>query len=124
MGRARSAFVCTECGARAARWLGRCPTCGAWSTIVEEPETTAPRAAEFVAPDTTAKTGRPVALRDIAGGGVPRIPTGIPELDRVLGGGLVPGAVILLGGEPGIGKSRSRSSSPRAWSGEARRCST
>src|SRR5262245_43465186 len=105
MGRARSSFSCTECGARAARWLGRCPTCGAWSTIVEEPEVEPSRAAEFVAPDAAPKSARPVALRDVAGGGTPRIPTGIAELDRVLGGGLVPGAVILLGGEPGIGKS-------------------
>jgi DNA repair protein RadA/Sms len=105
MGRARSSFSCTECGARAARWLGRCPTCGAWSSIVEEAETPAPRAAEFLATKPAAETRGAVALGDVAGGGTPRVATGIPELDRVLGGGLVPGAVILLGGEPGIGKS-------------------
>jgi len=105
MGRARSSFSCTECGARAARWLGRCPTCGAWSSIVEEAATPAPRAAEFLATKPAAETRGPVALGEVAGGGTPRTPTGIPELDRVLGGGLVPGAVILLGGEPGIGKS-------------------
>jgi DNA repair protein RadA/Sms len=107
MGRARSSFSCTECGARTPRWLGRCPTCGAWSTIVEDPEVAAPRAAEFVGAGAgpSTRAARPVALRDVAGGGVPRVATGIGELDRVLGGGLVPGAVILLGGEPGIGKS-------------------
>jgi DNA repair protein RadA/Sms len=102
VGRARSAYACTECGARAARWLGRCPGCGAWSTLVEEPELRAQRAAEFAA--APVRPG-PVALRDVASDGAPRVATGIPELDRVLGGGLVPGAVVLLGGEPGIGKS-------------------
>lgn len=101
----RSVYACTECGAQSPRWLGRCPQCGSWSTLVEEVETPPSRAAEFVAPAPGATAGRAVALRDVAGGGAPRIPTGIGELDRVLGGGLVPGAVVLLGGEPGIGKS-------------------
>jgi DNA repair protein RadA/Sms len=106
LGKARSAFSCTECGARHARWLGRCPTCGAWSSLVEESDAPASKGAEFVATAAEqAPSGRAVALRDVAGGGAPRRATGIPELDRVLGGGLVPGSVILLGGEPGIGKS-------------------
>ncbi|RIL07591.1 MAG: DNA repair protein RadA [Proteobacteria bacterium] len=104
MAKRRSVFHCTECGAQSPRWLGRCPQCGAWSTLMEEPDAAPARAAEFVATPSAA-AAKPVALRDVAGGGAPRIPTGIGELDRVLGGGLVPGAVVLLGGEPGIGKS-------------------
>lgn len=106
MAKARSSYSCTDCGARHARWLGRCPTCGAWSTLVEQSDAPAPRGAEFLAPSPgLAPSTKPIALRDVAGGGAPRIETGIPELDRVLGGGLVPGSVVLLGGEPGIGKS-------------------
>jgi DNA repair protein RadA/Sms len=102
----RSHYSCTDCGARHARWLGRCPSCGAWSTLVEQSDAPAPRGAEFLAPAPgLAPSTKPIALRDVAGGGAPRIETGIPELDRVLGGGLVPGSVVLLGGEPGIGKS-------------------
>lgn len=105
MAKRRSVYACTECGAQSPRWLGRCPQCGAWSTLIEEVESAPSRAAEFVTPAPGARAGKAVALRDVAGGGAPRIPTGISELDRVLGGGLVPGAVVLLGGEPGIGKS-------------------
>lgn len=105
MAKRRSVYACTECGAQSPRWLGRCPQCGSWSTLVEEVEAPPTRAADFVAPAPGATAGKAVALRDVAGGGAPRIPTGIGELDRVLGGGLVPGAVVLLGGEPGIGKS-------------------
>jgi DNA repair protein RadA/Sms len=101
----RSVYACTECGAQSPRWLGRCPQCGSWSTLVEEVESPPSRAAEFVTPALGATAGRAIPLREVAGGGAPRIPTGIGELDRVLGGGLVPGAVVLLGGEPGIGKS-------------------
>ncbi|HYB12681.1 MAG TPA: DNA repair protein RadA, partial [Myxococcota bacterium] len=106
MARSRSVFACTECGAQHPRWLGRCPGCGAWSTLVEEPlgpERSTGR--EFLAGPLAAGRPAPVALRDVAAGDAPRIPTGIGELDRVLGGGLVPGSVVLLGGEPGIGKS-------------------
>jgi DNA repair protein RadA/Sms len=102
--RARSSFACTECGARAPRWLGRCPACGSWSTLVEEVEAKPARAAEFGV-EMKPETSRARPLREIAGDDAPRIATGIAELDRVLGGGLVPGAVVLLGGEPGIGKS-------------------
>ena len=104
--KARSSYSCTECGAHHARWLGRCPTCGSWSTLTEQSDAPAPRGAEFLASSPgLAPSTKPIALRDVASGGAPRLPTGIAELDRVLGGGLVPGSVILLGGEPGIGKS-------------------
>jgi len=104
--KARSSYSCTECGAHHARWLGRCPSCGGWSTLVEQSDAPAPRGAEFLASSPgLAPSTKPIALRDVASGGTPRLHTGIAELDRVLGGGLVPGSVILLGGEPGIGKS-------------------
>ncbi len=100
MARPRSVYACTDCGAQQPRWHGRCPACGAWSSLVEEPE--APRRA------STADARGPsaaVALGSLQGAASERLATGLGELDRVLGGGLVPGAVVLLGGEPGIGKS-------------------
>jgi DNA repair protein RadA/Sms len=108
--RVRSVYACTTCGAQQPRWLGRCPECGAWSSLVEEPvagsgaSPAAPRDLLRVEPGP-ASTGKPRALREIEASSTPRRPTGIPELDRVLGGGLVPGSVVLLGGEPGVGKS-------------------
>jgi DNA repair protein RadA/Sms len=109
MGKARSIYACTECGAQQPRWLGRCPECGGWSTLVEErvgaAEGAAPR--ERLAVETVAATGdaKPRRLAEIDADAVPRLETGIAELDRVLGGGLVPGSVVLLAGEPGVGKS-------------------
>ena len=107
MPRARSVYACTACGAQQARWLGRCPECGSWSTLVEEAAAAAGSAARDllrVEPGPAA-SGKPRRLREIEASATPRLATGIPELDRVLGGGLVPGSVVLLGGEPGVGKS-------------------
>jgi DNA repair protein RadA/Sms len=88
--------ACTECGYAAARWFGRCPGCGAFGTLVEE----APPAAGG------AREPRPVLrLVDVEADEAERIPTGVPELDRVLGGGIVPASLVLVGGEPGVGKS-------------------
>src|SRR5262249_6792494 len=80
----------------------RCPECGAWGSLVEEPVGGEGAARELLAP---ASASKPRRLAEIDAAGAPRIPTGMGELDRVLGGGLVPGAVVLLGGEPGVGKS-------------------
>jgi len=106
--RARSVYACTTCGAQQPRWLGRCPECGAWSTLVEEAAAGAgggaPRDLLRVEPGP-AGGAKPRQLREIEASATPRRATGIPELDRVLGGGLVPGSVVLLGGEPGVGKS-------------------
>ena len=103
MARPRSVHACTRCGAQQPRWLGRCPECGSWGTLVEEPVGDGePAARELVAPASPAKPRR---LDEIDPDAAPRIATGISELDRVLGGGLVPGAVVLLAGEPGVGKS-------------------
>src|SRR5688572_9058699 len=103
MAKARNVHRCSECGAAHPAWLGRCGTCGAWGTLVEE--VAAPVASASV---RAARAGAGAAARPISdddGPTEPPLPTGLAELDRVLGGGLVPGSVTLLGGEPGIGKS-------------------
>jgi DNA repair protein RadA/Sms len=107
MARARSIHVCHECGAQAPRWLGRCPGCGAWGSLVEEraPEAELPAAGDLLGLAQAPGSAKAVRLRDVDARAAPRTRTGIEELDRVLGGGLVPGSVVLLGGEPGIGKS-------------------
>lgn len=95
-------FACQSCGHTSPRWVGRCPGCDAWNSLVEEASADAsPRR-------QSKKTSAPavVPLSDVDGGGeAARIPTGTAELDRVLGGGLVPGSAVLVGGDPGIGKS-------------------
>ena len=98
MARARSSFVCSECGHGEPKWQGRCPGCGAWNTMAEERVAPAARVGA-----ATAVSVRP--LREVDAVAVRRMATGIGELDRVLGGGLVPGSLVLLGGSPGIGKS-------------------
>ena len=107
MGRAKSIYACRECGAQQPRWLGRCPECGGWSTLEEEavggPSAPATRLA--VDPAADAEAAKPRRLAEIDADAVPRLESGIAELDRVLGGGFVPGSVTLLAGEPGIGKS-------------------
>jgi DNA repair protein RadA/Sms len=102
----KTVFSCQECGAQAAKWLGRCPDCGAWNSFVEErpvPESvTAGTATKRYA---LAATAGPQLYADIDLVAADRLTTGIGEFDRVLGGGVVPGSLVLLGGEPGIGKS-------------------
>ena len=96
----RPAFTCAACGAVTAKWAGRCDSCGEWNSISEEPAVAGPRA-------TTSSRGRRIALTDLATTDppAPRALSGIGELDRVLGGGLVPASALLVGGDPGIGKS-------------------
>jgi DNA repair protein RadA/Sms len=94
-----SQFICQNCGNQSPRWLGKCPECGSWNSYVEE---------KIERTRKTVKRGdvsEPVAITDIGSDGEERIPTENRELDRVLGGGFVPGSVILVGGDPGIGKS-------------------
>ncbi len=99
--KAVSVFVCQECGYESSKWLGKCPACHNWNTFVEEKLSTV-RGASRERQDTT----QPVALNEVATATrLQRLPTGIGELDRVLGGGIVPASVVLLAGEPGIGKS-------------------
>jgi DNA repair protein RadA/Sms len=100
---ARSQFVCQSCGAVASRWAGKCAGCGEWNTLVEELDAAPPPGSGLA----KASKGRAVALETLAKGRekITRIPTGLSELDRVSGGGIVPGSAVLIGGEPGIGKS-------------------
>jgi DNA repair protein RadA/Sms len=107
MPRPATIHVCTDCGHTEARWHGQCPGCGAWNTLVEEraPATRGGGGTAAGAGRGRAAAGAPVALRDVRAEAVARLSTGIGELDRVLGGGLVPGSLVLLGGSPGIGKS-------------------
>ena len=104
MSRPATIFSCSACGAESPKWHGRCPGCGEWNTLVEERAVT-PRAAGARAAGPGGPVRRPVALREVRVERAPRLSTGIGELDRVLGGGLVPGSLVLLGGSPGIGKS-------------------
>jgi DNA repair protein RadA/Sms len=99
-----SIFICSACGASSPKWHGQCPGCGEWNTLVEE-RAPAARAGGGRAAAAGGAAARPVPLRDVAVERVPRLTTSIGELDRVLGGGLVPGSLVLLGGSPGIGKS-------------------
>ena len=102
--KARTVFVCQQCGYQTPRWLGRCPDCGTWGRLTEFVE--APPGASERAQSAAPPTGPPpVPLTEVPGIAHRIAPTGIGELDRVLGGGLVPGGVILIGGDPGIGKS-------------------
>jgi DNA repair protein RadA/Sms len=100
MARSGTVFACSECGHETPKWHGRCPGCGAWNTIGEES-----RPAPASRSRTTAQALRPVPLGEVEAPAVQRLSTGIGELDRVLGGGLVPGSLVLIGGSPGIGKS-------------------
>ena len=103
MAKARSSYVCRECGHSSLAWAGQCPGCAEWNTLEEV--VARPRAASGRARSSGRSAPRPVPLRDVEAPREIRLETGIGELDRVLGGGLVPGSLVLLGGSPGIGKS-------------------
>src|SRR3954464_14118495 len=100
-----SQFVCQECGHSALAWTGRCPGCGEWNTLVEAKRPGGRSSRPSGSKRRAASAPRPVPLREVQAPEADRLLTGIAELDRVLGGGLVPGSVVLLGGSPGIGKS-------------------
>jgi DNA repair protein RadA/Sms len=104
---ARSAIVygCSACGHQSPKWHGRCPGCGEWNSLVEEARVAALRAPNARASTHGPRALRPVPLAEVEAPAVERLATGIGELDRVLGGGLVPGSLVLIGGSPGIGKS-------------------
>jgi DNA repair protein RadA/Sms len=101
MARTKTAYVCTECGGTSSKWQGQCPNCGVWNTLVETiAATPSSRFQALAGAPSAVRTLASVETQDNA-----RTPTGIEEFDRVLGGGLVSGGVVLLGGDPGIGKS-------------------
>lgn len=102
MARTKIRYVCANCGSVSSRWLGRCPQCGEWNTMMEEQAVPEPPKGVGA---RQGKGAKPALLQDIAMEQMSRVRTGIGELDRVLGGGIVPGALILLSGDPGIGKS-------------------
>ena len=101
MGKSRTVYRCIECGSATPKWGGRCTVCSAWNTLVEDDDEVGP--GTVAAPTGPSSPAQPIA--DVLADGVAPVATGIAELDRVLGGGLVAGSVTLLGGEPGIGKS-------------------
>lgn len=100
----KSVWFCTECGADSPKWVGRCPACGAWNTMVEEKVKTTSKSLAKSPLGSTPKS-RPQKVSEIETANEPRIHMPSEELNRVLGGGLVPGSLVLIGGEPGIGKS-------------------
>ncbi|TXG94642.1 MAG: DNA repair protein RadA [Rhodocyclaceae bacterium] len=102
MSKAKTIYTCTECGATAPKWQGQCPDCSAWNTLVETVAEKASPAARF---QSLAPAAKLQVLSEIEAREADRIPTGIGEFDRALGGGLVGGGVVLIGGDPGIGKS-------------------
>lgn len=104
MAKTKTMFFCTECGNETPKWLGRCPACGAWNTVVERPAPSESRK-RGGAPAVSGTLRRPQALPDVEAADELRFHTGMDELDRVLGGGAVKGSLVLVGGAPGIGKS-------------------
>jgi len=105
MARAKTHFVCSACGATASKWSGQCSTCAEWNTLLEAPLPTASAADQSARFKSFAPKPAVHKLADVDIGQVQRFSSGIKELDRVYGGGLVPGSVVLIGGDPGIGKS-------------------
>ena len=105
--KAKTVFYCTECGNETPKWQGRCPACGAWNTMVERPAEKAPKKAPSATRGSAlgVALNRPKAMSEVETTDELRFPTGMGELDRVLGGGAVRGSLVLVGGAPGIGKS-------------------
>ena len=109
MAKDKSIYTCNECGGTSPRWLGKCPSCGAWNSLVETAAEPASGGKNRLS--QTGRTGYAgqaqavTPLAAIEASDVARTPSGISELDRVLGGGIVEGGVVLIGGDPGIGKS-------------------
>jgi DNA repair protein RadA/Sms len=99
----KTVFACQACGLESSKWLGRCPECGEWNSFVEERQEVASAAGSRATSNAPASRPKPYELVD--GAEADRIPSGIGEFDRVLGGGIVPGSLILIGGEPGVGKT-------------------
>lgn len=104
MAKAKTVFVCSDCGSEARKWAGQCSDCGAWNTLVEFKPDASP-VARGTRTGYAGEAQQVMTMAEVSVGEEPRVPTGMSELDRVLGGGLVEGSVVLIGGDPGIGKS-------------------
>ncbi len=104
MAKEKSVFLCNECGYESPKWAGKCPGCGAWNSFVEKVVRSA-SSVRISSADLSKQQSQPVLIDTVSTDELPRIDLGDAELNRVLGGGLVPGSMVLLGGEPGIGKS-------------------
>jgi DNA repair protein RadA/Sms len=105
MAKAKTVYVCSNCGADSPKWIGKCPSCGSWNTYVEEIVSKEPVGKRAIYGLSDSQKMRPILLRDITAEEEARIDLGDQEFNRVLGGGLVKGSLVLIGGEPGIGKS-------------------
>src|SRR6476620_681914 len=105
MAKAKTNYTCSECGGISNKWSGQCPACGQWNTMVETVVEGGNNRYTTSQPQGLAQASPVMSLADIEAIDVPRFGTGIEEFDRVLGGGLVAGGVVLIGGDPGIGKS-------------------
>ena len=105
MAKEKTVYVCNNCGQEASKWVGKCPSCGSWNTYVEQVIRKEPTSVRMATPGMGERKAKPLTLKEIEGGEEPRIDMHDEELNRVLGGGLVQGSLVLLGGEPGIGKS-------------------
>jgi DNA repair protein RadA/Sms len=121
MAKEKTVYTCSECGGTSTKWLGKCTHCNAWNTLIESiAESSAPTKNRFASLTAAAPVQ---ALCDIEATDIDRTPTGQDELDRVLGGGIVEGGVVLIGGDPGIGKStlllQALDTLQRAWSNDA-----
>lgn len=103
-GKSKSAWFCTSCGNESPKWMGRCPACGEWNTLVEQTVVTG-KDRKHTANASLQSDNRPVHLSEISSSSEARISLGLSEVDRLLGGGIVKGSLVLIGGEPGIGKS-------------------
>ncbi len=104
----KTMYYCKNCGAESPKWIGKCPACGEWNTYIEEPVAPKMRSSRYGSPSASGESRKrvtPVKISEIKTEAMPRITLPSNELNRVLGGGLVPGSLILIGGEPGIGKS-------------------
>ena len=105
MAKNKSIFVCGECGYEASKWMGKCPECNSWNSMAEEVKVKVSSTPKKVSGQLHYEKAKPLKLSEIQSEVEERMETGIKELDRVLGGGIVQGSLVLVGGDPGIGKS-------------------
>ena len=104
MAKTKTQFICSECGYQTAKWMGKCPGCGTWNTLTETIVSDSTKASS-VSKSASFTTSSPKSIKEVEIDRYARYSTGMKELDRVLGGGIVRGSLILVGGDPGIGKS-------------------